>query len=243
MKNKFDMTTEENIFLAKRNIVDYIWKSANLEGVNVTFPQTYAIYEKAKVNDVSVNDILTVVNLKHAWQTLLDGIHKDELDISLFCKINAEVSRDESLAWGALRTGEVSIGGTSYIPPIPDQAVAEEKLRQIISDGEKSATEKAIEVMAFGMKSQLFWDGNKRTSMLVANKLMIENGCGIISVPVEQIEAFNTVLSDYYTYDKLDEFKQFVYDHCLDGISFAGRNQSDNELLDLTDDQLSSGRN
>ena len=46
MKNKFNLTVEENIFIAKRNIVDYIWKSARLEGINVTFPQTYAIIEK-----------------------------------------------------------------------------------------------------------------------------------------------------------------------------------------------------
>ena len=30
MKNKFSLTKEQNVFVAKRNIVDYIWKSANL---------------------------------------------------------------------------------------------------------------------------------------------------------------------------------------------------------------------
>ena len=33
------------------------------------------------------------------------------------------------------------------------------------------------------MRSQLFWDGNKRTSSICANKIMIENGNGIIKVP------------------------------------------------------------
>ena len=37
MQAKFNMTQQENIFLAKRNIVDYIWKSANLEGIGVTY--------------------------------------------------------------------------------------------------------------------------------------------------------------------------------------------------------------
>ena len=35
MENKFNLTREQNIFIAKRNIVDYIWKSANLEGIGV----------------------------------------------------------------------------------------------------------------------------------------------------------------------------------------------------------------
>ena len=30
LKDKYDMTMQENIFYAKRNIVDSIWKSANL---------------------------------------------------------------------------------------------------------------------------------------------------------------------------------------------------------------------
>ena len=44
MKAKYHMTREENIFVAKRNIVDYIWKSARLEGLAVTYPDTEAIY-------------------------------------------------------------------------------------------------------------------------------------------------------------------------------------------------------
>lgn len=44
MKAKYNMTPEQNIFLAKRNIVDYIWKSANLEGIGVTYPDTQSVY-------------------------------------------------------------------------------------------------------------------------------------------------------------------------------------------------------
>ena len=40
MKNKFNLSIEDNIFIAKRNIIDYIYKSAKLEGIAVTFPQT-----------------------------------------------------------------------------------------------------------------------------------------------------------------------------------------------------------
>lgn len=83
MGNKFRLTVEENIFIAKRNIVDYIWKSANLEGINVTFPQTYAIIEKSKVSGVDVEDILKITNLKHAWQMLFDTINKP---LDLDCK-------------------------------------------------------------------------------------------------------------------------------------------------------------
>lgn len=31
MNNKFNLTRKRDVFVAKRNIVDYIWKSAYLE--------------------------------------------------------------------------------------------------------------------------------------------------------------------------------------------------------------------
>ena len=42
MENKFNMTKEDNIFFAKRKLIDNIYKSANLEGITVTFADTYA---------------------------------------------------------------------------------------------------------------------------------------------------------------------------------------------------------
>ena len=71
IKNKFSMSVEENIFVAKRNIVDYIWKSANLEGIAVTYPQTEVIFDGLAVNGMRINDINSIVNLKHAWQFIL----------------------------------------------------------------------------------------------------------------------------------------------------------------------------
>ncbi len=35
LKDKYNMTQEQNIFYAKRNIVDSMWKSANLEGITI----------------------------------------------------------------------------------------------------------------------------------------------------------------------------------------------------------------
>lgn len=75
--------------------------------------------------------------------------------------------------------------------------------------------------MIWGMKNQLFWDGNKRTSMLAANKEMIVHGKGVISVPIDKIELFNRHLSDFYNDDaNKDALKQFVYDECISGIAF-----------------------
>ena len=74
--------------------------------------------------------------------------------------------------------------------------------------------------MLYGMRSQLFWDGNKRTRSICANKIMIENGNGIIKVPDNKLEEFNALLSEFYSTNKKEKIKQFIFDNCIDGIAF-----------------------
>lgn len=233
IKDKYNMTLKENLFLVHKMIVDYIWKSANLEGINVTFPQTQTIIEKGILQNANVHTISVVLNLKHAWQLLLSTIN-DPLTLEYICKIHSEVAKDEALTWGELRTGRVGISGTNYEPPIPNEQTA----KKLIEDTLKieNSTQRAITLMFKLMKSQLFWDGNKRTAMMIANKIMIENGCGVINVPIEQIDSFNTVLTDYYTNDTLDNVVHFIYDNCIDGIDFEDRNiENKAAILDRQD--------
>lgn len=101
---------------------------------------------------------------------------------------------------------------------MPEEEVVKKQIAEILKI--KNTTERAIEYMLYGMRSQLFWDGNKRTSMICANKIMIENGNGIIKVPDNKLEEFNTLLSEFYTSNDKVKIKQFIFDNCIDGITF-----------------------
>lgn len=114
--------------------------------------------------------------------------------------------------------GNVQITGTDYIPSIPDRDDVIEKITKILQI--QNPTERAIEYMLYGMKSQLFWDGNKRTSTICANKIMIKNGCGIIKVPDNKLKEFNVLLSEFYTTNNKEKIKQFIYNNAIDGIIF-----------------------
>ena len=216
MENKYNMTLEQNIFLAKRNLIDNIYASAKLEGLNVTFPQTKTILEGINVPSVKLDEIQCILNLRDAWRYLISSIN-DEFNLEYICKINEYVSRDESLEWGKLRTGKVEITGTPYIPEVPKEAEVRNSIEKILE--KKVATERAIEYMLYGMRSQLFWDGNKRTSNICANKIMIQNGAGIIKVPENKIEQFNVLLTDFYNTNEKEEIKRFIFENCIDGIT------------------------
>lgn len=216
MKAKFDLTLEGNIFVARRNIVDYIWKSAKLEGLAVTYFETDAIYNGMGVANVPVKDIIAVNNLKRAWHFMFNTM--DRLtDLAYICELDRIVG-DGGLFYepGHLRNIPVSIGGTSWKPELPDEAVIKGKLSDISKT--ESPTDRAITLMLYCMRAQMFADGNKRTAMLAANHEMIMNGCGIISVPIEHQPEFRKLLVGFYETDNYDILKRFVYDNCIDGL-------------------------
>lgn len=217
MENKYNLTLEQNIFLAKRNIIDNIYAGARMEEINVTFLQVKKILEGINVPNLKIDEIQCILNLRDAWKYVINNI-KEEFNINFICKINELVARSESIEWGVLRSGNVQITGTEYISDVPEEEVVKKQIAEILKI--KNTTERAIEYMLYGMRSQLFWDGNKRTSMICANKIMIENGNGIIKVPDNKLEEFNTLLSEFYTSNDKVKIKQFIFDNCIDGITF-----------------------
>lgn len=216
MKDKFTLTQKQNIFVAKRNIVDYIYKSANLEGIHVTFPETQAIFDGAGVEGLKVEDIIKINNLKRAWQFMLDTL--DRLtDFDYLCRLNMIIGSEGSIyGAGKIRAYDVRISGTNWQPQIP----FEYDVRNEIADISKiePATERAITLMLWGMRRQIFIDGNKRTSMMIANKEMIVNGCGVISIPNEHIKTFYELLIKFYETNDMEKIKIFVYENCIDGL-------------------------
>ena len=220
MENKYNMTQEQNIFLAKRNLVDNIYSNARLEGLNITFPQTKTILDGVNVAELKIDEIQCILNLRDAWKYVINNINLD-FNLEFISKINEFVARNESIAWGQLRNGKVEITGTNYIPEIPNEEKIKNDIEKILKI--ENTTERAIEYMLYGMRNQLFWDGNKRTSTICANKIMIQNGNGIIKIPDNKLQEFTTLLSEFYTTNEKEEIKQFIFDNCIDGIVFENK--------------------
>lgn len=217
MNDLYNLTTEQNIFLAKKQLVGSIYSSAKVEGINITFPQTQTILDGITVANLKIDDVEKILNLRDAWKYVLNSI-ETELSLDFIKKINSFVARNESLDWGVLRYGSVGISGTDYIPPIPEEKIVLMDLFNILHS-QNSVTEKALNLFMYLCKQQLFWDGNKRTAIIIANKYLIENGKGIFQISEKNIEEFNTLLSEYYSTDEKDKLKNFLYHNCIQGIT------------------------
>ena len=215
MEDKYNMKKEQNIFFAKRCIVDSIWKSSHIEGIDVTYPETQRIYDGGNVARLRIDEIQTINNLKHAWLFILNSIDAEN-NINLLKSINSLVGANLVDRAGNIRTYEVSIGGTNWKPEIPNEDDVANKLNELLSI--ECVTDRAITIMCYLMRTQFFSDGNKRTAMLLANKILIENGKGIISIPVDDDINFGEELIKYYETNNMENLKQFIYNKCINGI-------------------------
>lgn len=216
--DRYHLTSEQSRFLAKKKWDENVYCGMRMENRAVTFPQTKTILNGVNVPSVQLDDIQAILNMRDAWRFLLDTI-SDPLTLEYICKLNGFIARNEALEWGKLRTGSVGISGTDYIPPIPTQAGVEQEL-QVILEKDTSATEKALQAFLWGARGQFFWDGNKRTSMTVANKILLSAGAGMLTIADRHMEQFNTLLLHFYNTGEETDLKKFLYDHCIQGIEF-----------------------
>ncbi len=219
MKDKYNLSKEENIFLAKKLMSESIFHGAKLEGSNITFPETQTILDGVNVPGATIDDIQTILNLRDAWRHLITT-YDEPFSLAYVMKINSLVARNESLEWGVLRTGNVGISGTPYKPKIPEADKIKKDFRDILNETDSSVTKKAIHLFLYCSRSQMFWDGNKRTSLLCANKILINEGKGIFTVPETILFEFNKKLTHFYETNDYTVIDDFLYSNCIKGIDY-----------------------
>lgn len=207
-----NMSLAENVYLAKRLLVENIYHSAKLEGCQVTFPETKTILDGVSVGNLCMSDVECILNLRDAWRYLLANVEAP-FTLDFANAINGYVARNESLKWGVLRDGNVYVTGTEYIPPIPEEKAVVKQIEKILSL--PTPTEQAIRYFTWGIRSQLYYDGNKRTSTLCANKILISQGKGVLSIPENKLLEFNQRLTKFYDTANYDVIEPFVYEHCI----------------------------
>lgn len=232
MEDKYNLTQEQSVFLAKKMIKENVYSGVKLEGINLTFPETQAILDGINVPSATIDDIQTILNMRDAWRYVLQTLD-EPFTLDYACKVNYYVARNESLDWGVLRYGEVGIGGTDYKPPMPERRNVEESIQRIM-DWDVSITEKAIHYFVWGSKQQLFWDGNKRTSLICANKILLQHGHGIMTIRDNNAVRFNELLTKYYEEKtgntNYSNLVNFLYENGVQGIEFGKQLNQETEM-------------
>lgn len=203
-----------NLDFARANMKVNIYSQAVLEGVATTFPQTEDIIENGKVNGVKAIDVQKILNLKHAWEFILDSdVIQCESNYHILCHIAKLVNEGFYSDGGRIRGVPVTIGGTSYIPPLPIKALVIERIDEIINK-EDDYINNAINLCLYTMKTQVFNDGNKRAAVIFANHYLISKGQGFIVIPENDVQEFKKLLASYYEDKDNGEIFEFMKAKC-----------------------------
>ncbi|MCG0730877.1 filamentation induced by cAMP protein fic [Lactiplantibacillus plantarum] len=128
--------------------------------------------------------------------------------------------------------GGVDLGSEDFFePPLINEKQEQSFLQKILADPRTTITDKALTVMYHNMRQQIFWDGNKGTTTLSANKIMIDGGAGLINVPLDKWDQWNELIANYYQTNDMTKIKQWTYDNGIQGLQIrANKKLSDNEL-------------
>lgn len=203
-----------NIAFARANMKMNIYAQAVLEGVATSFPQTEEIIDNGKISGVTATDVQKILNLKHAWEFILDrDVIASRSDYYMLSHIARVVNEGFFAEGGRIRGVPVTIGGSSYVPPLPNELDVKEKIREIIEESDE-VINTAIKLCLYCMKTQIFLDGNKRASVIFANHYLISHGGGFLVIPEKEVPEFKRLLVKYYEGEDITVIADFMKKYC-----------------------------
>ena len=172
LRKMFELSSKSDtdccIDLAKREIVNSIYSSSKIEGIDTTLENTQDIIEKGEAFGVKGNDVLFVTNMKRSWEFILSTL-EDEITLDYLIQLHKLLGNCIIFPVGEVRVDNAPISGTVWKPGIPN--IADIELNLIRISRIDDSVERVLEYVCYLCKTQIFIDGNKRLAQLIANKV------------------------------------------------------------------------
>jgi len=198
--NIFTPKHEHFFAMAQKDKIDFIYNTSALEGNLMTYPEVETLLDGVTVGGHKLSDEQQILNQNRSVNLLFKMIENDDffIDKKTLLKLHSKVAFEEALTWGKFRKSGVNIGGTSYKPPIVKEldAVFEKEIEEIKKI--KHPVVMAITYFLFGAKCQFFYDGNKRTSRMMMNGILLKNGYPMLNIKVKDKLEFNKKMISFY---------------------------------------------
>jgi len=194
----------------ERLIIELSWKSSKIEGNTYSLLETEKlILENKKAEGRSENETQMILNHKDAF----DFIRQNPQEFSTLNRANIErlhsiLVKDMGVGLG-LRKAPVGITGTKYQPldniyQIEEAIVA---LSGAINRMENIYAKALLAVLGISYV-QPFEDGNKRTSRLMANALLLANGLAPLSYRSVDETDYRQAMIVFYELNSIVPFKE-----------------------------------
>jgi len=202
----------------ERFIIELSWKSSKIEG------NTYSILDTERLIRDGVEAIgktkeeaIMIINHKNAFQFVLEqkANFSHALTLALIEELHHILVAGLEIDSG-LRSVPVGITGTSYRPLDNKFQIREavDELLKLIND-RPLPYEKSLLAQAFVPYIQPFEDGNKRTSRLLANALLIAQDCAPLSYRSVDENNYKEAILVFYELGNIFELKKIFIEQYL----------------------------
>ncbi len=194
----------------ERFTIELSWKSSQIEGNTYSLLETEELIKnkkEAKGHDKS--EAIMILNHKSAFDTILQKRDSFKEIAALGIRsIHAELTKNLKITSGIRKAG-VGITGTKYLP-LDNKWQIEEALAALVAHVKKTKTvpEKALSFLAMISYLQPFTDGNKRTSRMISNAVLLANGYFPLSYrSVDEVE-YKKALILFYEQNSIFHLKR-----------------------------------
>ena len=208
---------DKALMLAQREIAVFVCDAVELEGIHFTLPEIQTLLEGITVGGHKLSDQQIAINQGNAWRSLFSSIreHEFQLNLEYTCQLHHIAAKEEALEWGMLRSGGVTIAGTSYMPPSADKL--HDSFKSMIEESAlfDDIYDQAIFIFLTMARCQFFYDVNKRMGRFIMNGLLLNSGYPAINLPASRQLEFNQLMLVFYGSGDQDPMNQFMRS-CLD---------------------------
>ena len=205
----------------ERLTVELAWKSSKIEGNTYTLLDTERLLnENISAKGKSKEETNMVLNHKKALDFVLeDTEYYKNLTVAKIAELHKLLVNELGVATG-IRNGMVGIVGTNY-KPLDNAYQIKEALKNLIDVINKTENpiEKALITVLMIAYIQPFEDGNKRTSRILSNAVLLANGyCPLSYRSVDEIEYKKAIIL-FYEQNNVSYFKKLFLEQFRQAIN------------------------
>ncbi|MFE4195868.1 hypothetical protein ACFRJ9_08380 [Paenarthrobacter sp. NPDC056912] len=207
-------------------LAGHVWDAAALEGNPYTLPEVRTLLEGVTVGGHRLDDEKQVIALAESTRLLHDLVRNGTFQPakSVSDRIHGLVAPHEAIEAGHFRGeglvrggGTVNLGeyGTFKATGCDDAGETlrtEHDLGLAHLAGIADPTERAVAYFCFGTRRQFYFDGNKRTSRLMMNGILLSAGYDAISIPFSRRLEFNQHLITLFLDANATPLMEFIVD-------------------------------
>jgi len=217
---------ERVCFRFHKMLPEFVWDAGVLEGNPFTYPEVKTLLDGVTIGGRRISDQEQILNLADSAKRLLQRVKSQQFGLAkpVFCEMNGLVARKEALEWGVFRgegqeisySPDVALGEAGRYSPLPTVQGAA-LLSQVYERGRNELVslppfERATAFFLFGALQQFFFDGNKRTSRLMMNGILMSHGIDALSVAAVKAQEFNEKMVRFYVSKDGSEMMAFLRD-------------------------------